>query len=227
MLNPKNLSWLLNKAYKNLPNRKRNLLFIAGFCLLLCTLPFRMTFAQDAAPSHTIYLPQIMTGLETVKATPTPAFGENQPPILKPLNDRTNTVGNRINMWLSAEDPDGDSLTYSATDLPPGLTIDNNSGQIYGVMETIGSYAVIVRAIDSSGGAGIASFLWSVSENQPTNPSINITPLSDQLSKKDDSVFLTFSVTSASQETLSFSATGLPTGLSIILLRITDWIVDR
>jgi hypothetical protein len=56
----------------------------------------------------------------------------------------------------------GQTLTYSATGLPPGLSI-SPSGLITGTPTTAGSYTVSVTATDSTGAAGSASFAWSVS----------------------------------------------------------------
>jgi poly(hydroxyalkanoate) depolymerase family esterase len=55
----------------------------------------------------------------------------------------------------------GQTLTYTATGLPPGLTI-NSTGLITGTPGTAGSYAVTVTATDTTGAAGSTSFTWTV-----------------------------------------------------------------
>ncbi len=56
----------------------------------------------------------------------------------------------------------GQSLTYSANGLPPGLSI-SSSGLISGTPSSGGSFTVTVNATDSTGATGSATFTWSVS----------------------------------------------------------------
>jgi hypothetical protein len=60
-----------------------------------------------------------------------------------------------------ATDADGDTLTYSATGLPVGLSIDRDSGLISGTLDAAGSYSVTVTASDGSEQA-TAGFDWVV-----------------------------------------------------------------
>ena len=53
------------------------------------------------------------------------------------------------------------SLTYTATGLPPGITIASN-GTISGSGSTLGTYTVTVTATDTEGVTGTATFVWSV-----------------------------------------------------------------
>lgn len=55
----------------------------------------------------------------------------------------------------------GQSLTYSATSLPPGLSI-TTSGAISGTPTTAGSYSVTVTATDATGASGSATFTWTI-----------------------------------------------------------------
>jgi beta-glucosidase len=53
------------------------------------------------------------------------------------------------------------TLTYTATGLPPGITIASN-GTISGTGSTLGTYTVTVTAKDTAGVSGSATFVWSV-----------------------------------------------------------------
>jgi beta-glucosidase len=53
------------------------------------------------------------------------------------------------------------TLTYTATGLPPGITIASN-GTISGTGTTLGTYTVTVTATDTKGVSGSATFVWSV-----------------------------------------------------------------
>ncbi|MEA1905720.1 MAG: LamG-like jellyroll fold domain-containing protein, partial [Euryarchaeota archaeon] len=49
---------------------------------------------------------------------------ENHPPVLDPIGDKSITEGSLLEFTISASDPDGDPLTYSADNLPTGATFD-------------------------------------------------------------------------------------------------------
>ena len=53
------------------------------------------------------------------------------------------------------------TLTFTATGLPPGMTIASN-GTISGSGSTLGTYTVTVTAKDTAGVSGTATFVWSV-----------------------------------------------------------------
>ena len=53
-----------------------------------------------------------------------------------------------MSLAISATDPDGDSLTFSATGLPSGLTINPSTGLISGEPPTVGQFSVTVVADD-------------------------------------------------------------------------------
>lgn len=57
------------------------------------------------------------------------------------------------------------SYTWSATGLPPGLSINPSTGRISGTVTTIGSYNVTVTAV--GGGEGSTTFTWSVRKEAP------------------------------------------------------------
>jgi hypothetical protein len=52
--------------------------------------------------------------------------------------------------------------TWSATGLPPGLSINASTGLISGVGTTVGTYTVGVTARDTAGGSGSTQFTWRV-----------------------------------------------------------------
>src|SRR6185436_18542323 len=68
--------------------------------------------------------------------TPSGGVPSGQSPTLANPGSMTNTVGQSVNLQLSASDPAGLVLTYSVTGLPPGLTLISGSGVIFGVPST-------------------------------------------------------------------------------------------
>ncbi len=111
--------------------------------------------------------------------------------------------------------PTATIASWSATGLPPGLSMDGATGMITGTPTAPGSYPVTLSATDSSGAMGETTFPWAITV--PIVPTVTvaspgqswnvtgtaITPLT--LLARDTEVGATF----------TWSATGLPTGLSI------------
>ena len=50
----------------------------------------------------------------------------NRPPMLAPIGNRTVELEEEISLTLTSRDPDGDSLNYTASDLPEGASWDDN-----------------------------------------------------------------------------------------------------
>lgn len=76
---------------------------------------------------------------------------------------QTGTVGTAKSLQISASDSGGAALTYSATGLPAGLSINASSGLISGTPTAAGSSGVTVTAKDSTGASGSTTFTWTIS----------------------------------------------------------------
>jgi hypothetical protein len=76
---------------------------------------------------------------------------------------QTSTVGTAASLQVGATDSaSGQTLTYSATGLPAGLSINSSTGLISGTPTTAGTSSVTVTAKDTTGASGTASFSWTV-----------------------------------------------------------------
>jgi endo-1,4-beta-xylanase len=76
--------------------------------------------------------------------------------------NQTSTVGTAVSVQVHATDSgSGQTLTYSATGLPAGLSI-NSTGLISGTPTTAGTWSASVTAKDGTGASGSASFSWTV-----------------------------------------------------------------
>jgi acetylxylan esterase len=80
--------------------------------------------------------------------------------------NQTSTVGSAASVQVHATDSgSGQTLTYSATGLPAGLSINSSTGLISGTPTTATSGAsVTVTAKDGTGASGSASFTWTVNK---------------------------------------------------------------
>ncbi|WP_245984429.1 putative Ig domain-containing protein [Streptomyces tateyamensis] len=76
---------------------------------------------------------------------------------------QTGTVGTAASLQVTASDSaSGQTLTYSATGLPAGLSINASSGLISGTPTTAGTSSVTVTAKDTTNASGSASFSWTI-----------------------------------------------------------------
>ncbi len=82
---------------------------------------------------------------------------------------QTSTVGTAASLQVGATDSaSGQTLTYSATGLPAGLSINSSTGLISGTPTTAGTSSVTVTAKDTTGATGTASFSWTVNSSTGT-----------------------------------------------------------
>ncbi len=166
----------------------------------------------------------------TVRAADATLFGEasftwhvappppppNRAPVVVPIADLTNVVGDLVNLAAQASDADGDALQYSATGLPGGLAINALSGAITGTLTTAGDFNVTVTASDGKA-SGQAGFVWHVAPRliqQLVNPG-------PQVNRDRDRVLLMIRVVLTpglplpAPGAIQFSAQNLPPGLQI------------
>jgi serine protease len=101
-------------------------------------------------------------GCEVSHTIVTNGGGANTVTVTNPGN-QTSTVGTGVSLQIHAADSaSGQTLTYSATSLPPGLSINSSTGLISGTPTTAGTYTATVTAKDTTGASGSAAFTWTV-----------------------------------------------------------------
>ncbi|GAA5006052.1 protease pro-enzyme activation domain-containing protein [Kitasatospora paranensis] len=83
---------------------------------------------------------------------------------------QSGATGTAVSLQVSASDSaSGQTLTYSASGLPTGLSI-SSTGKITGTPTAAGSYTVTVTATDTTGASGSATFTWTVSGTSGCTP---------------------------------------------------------
>ncbi|MCA9925433.1 MAG: putative Ig domain-containing protein, partial [Anaerolineales bacterium] len=87
----------------------------------------------------------------------------NTLPAVTNPGSQTNYVGDTVSLTIAATDADGDTLTYSATGLPSGLSINTNTGEISGTLPqgSQGVYSVSVNVYDGQDSTSVF-FIWTV-----------------------------------------------------------------
>ena len=124
---------------------------------------------------------------------------------------QASAAGNAVTLQIQASDSaSGQTLTYTATGLPPGLSI-NSTGLITGTPSAGGHFEATVTAQDTTGASGSAVLGWAV------HNTVTVTDPGPQASAAGNAV-TTLQIQasdSASGQTLTYTATGLPPGLSL------------
>ncbi len=139
-----------------------------------------------------------------------PVFNANQtaqPPAVTNPGSQTGEVGVAAGLQLTATGG-APPLTWSATGLPPGLVMSSD-GLVYGTPTTAGTYSLATAMVtDGFGLVGSAAFSWTI------NPLPLLTNPGTQSTVVGTAVSLPIS-RSGGTGPFTWSATGLPTGLSI------------
>lgn len=130
--------------------------------------------------------------------------------VMAPGN-RSNAVNDAVSLQITASDPDGHTLTYSASNLPLPLTINSDTGLISGTIgATADSGSPYTVTVTASGGGFSASqrFTWRVTHVLVVNPG-------DQASTTEDVVSLPITARDGAGHVLTYEASNLPPGLMI------------
>jgi hypothetical protein len=143
----------------------------------------------------------------------------NQPPVIDPIADQTNAEGESVSLQVLASDPNlADVLTYSASNLPSGLSIDSSSGEIQGSIDyqaaASSPYSVTVTVTDDANPplSSQEQFSWTVAN---TNRPPEVIDPGDQSSAEGEGISLPIQASDPDGDGLSFEAAGLPVGLEM------------
>ena len=136
----------------------------------------------------------------------------NQVPTITstPITNATATVPYSYD--VEATDPDLDTLIYSLTSFPAGMTIDSNTGLIQWVPDQLGDHPITVEVSDGRGGLATQSYTLIVTNiNQmPTITSTAITTATVDIEYTYD-----VEATDPDGDTLIYSLTQAPLGMTI------------
>jgi hypothetical protein len=135
---------------------------------------------------------------------------------LTPPGSQAGRVGTGASVAVTATDSDpNQALTYSASGLPPGLSVNPGSGLITGAPQTAGTYSPTLTATDPTGASASGSVTWTVSPPAGPGTILVSNPVSG-ITAAGTAVSLPVSATDSQPGSqLSYTATGLPPGISI------------
>ena len=124
-------------------------------------------------------------------------------PIITSAASASGTVGAPLSYAITATNS---PTSYSAWSLPPGLTVNTQTGVISGTPTTAGSYTATVNAFNASG-TGTQKVVFTIIPLPPV-----ITSAGSAAGRVGISLY--YGITATNSPT-SFTATGLPPGLSL------------
>jgi len=102
-----------------------------------------------------------VSGISTPGNTDLDQLNPGRISLLDP-GQRSGVTGHLVRLWIKPADPvQGQTLSFSATGLPPGITISSR-GLITGAPTAAGRFSITVRAKDGHGLSGTVSFRWTV-----------------------------------------------------------------
>jgi len=103
------------------------------------------------------------SALSTEVAWNRPAAPSALPPTLQNPGSMSTTVGSAsVILKLVGTDPAGLVLTFSAVNLPPGLSIAATTGVITGIPTQIGVYNVTATVTNTAGLSASQTFTWTI-----------------------------------------------------------------
>jgi subtilisin len=138
----------------------------------------------------------------------------NRPPavIAPPIQNQAEAQA--VNLQINASDPDNDVLTYIASNLPPGIEINPQTGLISGTLSynAAGTHTSSITVIDSGLLEAVTTFDWVV---QNTNRAPSVEAIANQTDIEGTDIDLQVLASDPDYDDLLYSAADLPDGLSI------------
>lgn len=159
-------------------------------------------FVTDGTTSASQTVPITVTG------------GTNQAPVFNAITDKTVAVGSSLDFSVSATDPDGNPLTYSASNLPSGATFNPASRTFHWAptaSQGPGNYTVTFLATD---GGLTSTTTAQIAVTGGTNRAPVFSNIADQSVEAGHNLSFTVSATDPDGSPLNFGASNLPSGAS-------------
>lgn len=162
-------------------------------------------------------------GAESSPAAVTISIREtNQAPILSPIGNKQVALGQTLSFTLSARDPDGDTLTYSVSNLP-SVTLNSRTGAFSWTPTQIGNYPVTFKVSDGSLEASETITIVVTTASGQSNTPVKITssPLTEAV--KDKLYSYQVKVLNQENDKLVYSLTQGPVNMVINQNGLLTW----
>ncbi|HEX6827988.1 MAG TPA: putative Ig domain-containing protein [Burkholderiales bacterium] len=176
------------------------------------------TFAQAGNFNATIIVTDAggLTDSEQITLT---VGNVNRPPVLNLIGNKSATVGAPLTFTASAADPDGDTMTFSATGLPAGATLTPQG--VFSWTPTAAGNSTVTITVTDSGGATDSETITITVGNVNRPPVLN--PIGSKTVGENQLLTFTATASDPDGDTLTFSATGLPAGATLTPQGVFSW----
>lgn len=126
---------------------------------------------------------------------------------------QTSHAASTVALPLTFTNTSGNTYTFSAQNLPPGLTINSSTGEISGTLTAAAGSSYVVTVTANGPGNPATSFIWSIASTADYSvttgsASVSIAPGAGLAEP------VTVVPTTGFQGSVTLSATGLPSGIS-------------
>jgi hypothetical protein len=170
--------------------------------------------AYESGASNLV--PDDTNGVHDVFLTTNPLFvpSTNHPPIVDSIGNKSVNEGQTLSFTISANDPDGDALTYSASNLPSGATFDPNTQTFSWTpsYSQAGNYTNVEFTVTDNGSPmQLALEDITITVGNVNRPPV-IAPVGPQTVLEHDPLTFTVSATDPDGDAVTLSATDLPSG---------------
>ena len=171
----------------------------------------KFTWTPTAAGTYTIKFIATANSLsdyETVKIT---VKNTNKPPVLACIGSKTIEKGKQLSFTITARDPDGDKVKYSATGLPKGAKLDATTGKFTWTPTAAGTYTV--KFIATANGQSDYEIVKITVKNDNKPPVLAC--IGSKTVKEGKLLCFTVSAKDPDGDNVKYSATGLPKGAKL------------
>jgi len=139
----------------------------------------------------------------------------NRPPVLGTIGSKSVDEGTPLTFTVTASDPDGDNLTFSASNVPTGASF-NPSTRVFSwtpAFGDAGNYDVTFTVTDDGTPAESDSEVVTITVGNMNRPPV-LDPIGSKSVDEGDPLSFTISASDPDGDGLTFSASNLPTGAS-------------
>jgi PKD repeat protein len=143
------------------------------------------------------------------KSTLTFEYGiTNDPPLMDPISDQSVAENSQLSFTVTASDPDGDTVTYSAQSLPTGAVFTGQDFTWTPDYDQAGTYQVTFIASDGT----LQDSLTANITVTDTNRAPVLTSITNKSVPEDSLLTFTVNAADPDEDTVTYTAQGLPIG---------------
>jgi len=136
----------------------------------------------------------------------------NRAPVLEKIGAKTIAEGNTLSLQMMATDPDGDNVTFEASDLPPGASLTPEGAFSWTPKyDQAGNFTVFFKVKDNGTPALADSEEVTITVGNVNRPPV-LNSISDQSIGEGNTLTFTIAATDPDGDTLTYSASGVPKG---------------